>query len=72
METKSKFTKFTVEQTDKKIVWEVPYEDINVEDCMKAFETLLTGLTFLPPTIYRMCKDYVEESKFMFEKEDDE
>lgn len=72
METKSKFTRFSVEQSDKKIVWETPYEDVTGEDCMKAIETLLTGLTFLPPTIYRILRDYVEDVKFLYEKEENE
>lgn len=72
METKSKFTRFTVEQSDKKIVWEVPYEDVNGEDCTKAVETLLVGLTFLPSTVYRMFKDYVADNSFMYEKEENE
>ena len=34
MLNKDKFTRFTVEQSDKKIVWETPFEDISGEDCI--------------------------------------
>lgn len=72
MEQNLKFTKFIVEQPDLKIIWEMPTIDISGEDCMNAFVTMLSGLTFFPSTIYKICKDYVENSKFMFETKDNE
>lgn len=62
MMNKDKFTRFTVEQSDKKIVWETPFEDISGEDCIEALETLMTGLTFLPTTIRKSMQTYIDEN----------
>lgn len=62
MMNKDKFTRFTVEQSDKKIVWETPFEDISGEDCIQALETLMTGLTFLPTTIRKSMQTYIDEN----------
>lgn len=59
---KDKFTRFTVEQSDRKIVWETPFEDISGEDCIEALETLMTGLTFLPTTIRKSMQTYINEN----------
>lgn len=66
---KDKFTRFTVEQSDKKIIWETPYEDIDGEDCVYALECLMAGLTFLPETIVRSMKDYVDEHSYLLNHE---
>lgn len=62
MMNKDKFTRFTVEQSDRKIVWETPFEDISGEDCIQALETLMTGLTFLPTTIRKSMQTYIDEN----------
>lgn len=62
MMNKDKFTRFTVEQSDRKIVWETPFEDISGEDCIQALETLMTGLTFLPTTIRKSMQTYINEN----------
>lgn len=62
MLNKDKFTRFTVEQSDRKIVWETPFEDISGEDCIQALETLMTGLTFLPTTIRKSMQTYINEN----------
>ena len=62
MMNKDKFTRFTVEQSDRKIVWETPFEDISGEDCIEALETLMTGLTFLPTTIRKSMQTYIDEN----------
>ena len=62
MMNKDKFTRFTVEQSDRKIVWETPFEDISGEDCIQALETLMIGLTFLPTTIRKAMQTYIDEN----------
>lgn len=64
-----KFTRFTAENSDKKIVWETPSEDISGEDCIYALETLMIGLTFLPVTIVKCMKDYVDEHSHLLNNE---
>lgn len=65
----NKFTRFTAEQNDKKIVWEVPYDDITGDDCMEAIRTLMIGLTFLPTTVIRSMKDYVNDNSDLLNDE---
>ena len=56
-----KFTKLTIENSDNKIVWETPYEDVLIEDLIHAFVTGCIGLTWLPTTVYQGMLEYLEE-----------
>lgn len=56
-----KFTRITVEQSDRKLVWEVPYEDVSGDEMVEGFASLMYGLTFLPCTITKCMKEYAEE-----------
>lgn len=68
---KDKFTKLTLEQSDRKITWEVPYEDVSGEDMIQAFYTLMIGATFLPVTIRQSMREFVDED-LNFNSKDDE
>lgn len=67
-----KFTRLTVEQSDRKLTWEVPYEDVGGEEVVQACASLMFGLTFLPITIIQSMRDYVEENKYILEKYNEE
>jgi hypothetical protein len=67
----NKFTRLTLEQSDKKITWEVPYEDATGEDLVQAFYSLMIGMTFLPTTIRQSMKEFVEDD-FNFNSKHDE
>lgn len=67
-----KFTRLTVEQSDRKLIWEVPYEDVGGEEVVQACASLMFGLTFLPITIIQSMRDYVEENKYILEKYNEE
>lgn len=67
----NKFTRLTLEQSDKKITWEVPYEDATGEDLVQAFYSLMIGLTFLPTTIRQSMQEFVEDD-FNFNSKHDE
>jgi phosphotransferase system IIB component len=56
-----KFTRLTLEQRDKKLVWEMPYEDIGADDLIHALNTLLIGFTFHQNTIYNAMAEYLQE-----------
>lgn len=56
-----KFTRLTLEQNDKKIVWEVPFDDVSGEDMMDAIKTIMIGMTFHPDTIINSMASYVNE-----------
>ena len=56
-----KFTRLTLEQRDKKLVWEMPYEDIGADDLIHALNTLLIGFTFYQNTIYNAMAEYLQE-----------
>ena len=59
---KEKFTRLTLEQSDKKVVWEVPYEDVDgVDDMMQAIYTIMIGMTFGSDTIYSAMASYLNE-----------
>ena len=63
----NKFTKLTLEQSDLKITWEMPYEDLNGNDMCKAFRTILIGMTFGPDTIENIFADYLNEYSDKYE-----
>lgn len=67
----NKFTRLTLEQSDKKITWEVPYEDVTGEDLVQAFYSLMIGMTFLPTTIRQSMQEFVEDD-FNFNSKHDE
>lgn len=69
---KERFTRLTLEQSDRKIVIERPYEDVNGDDMMQMLETIMVGMTFFPETIYRSMKDRVEELSEIYEKDCEE
>lgn len=56
---KENFTRLTLEQSDNKITWEVPYEDVLGEDLMQAIMTLMVGITFSEDTVYTSMADYL-------------
>ena len=58
-----KFTRLILEQSDKKIVWEVPYEDVDAtDDMMQAIYTIMSGMTFCPSTIYASMGNFINEN----------
>jgi len=69
---KDRFTRLTLEQSDRKIVIERPYEDVNGDDMIHMLETVMVGMTFLPETIYRSMKERVEELSEIYEKDCEE
>lgn len=57
-----RFTRLTLEQSDKKIVWEVPYEDVDgTEDMMQAIYTIMIGMTFTPSTVFASMGNFINE-----------
>lgn len=57
-----RFTRLTLEQSDKKIVWEVPYEDVDgTDDMMQAIYTIMIGMTFTPSTVFASMGNFINE-----------
>lgn len=56
-----KFTRLTLEQSDKKMTWEMPYEDIGADDLLEAFNSLMIGFTWHQKTIYDAMVGYLQE-----------
>jgi hypothetical protein len=71
-----KFTKLTLEQSDRKMTWEMPYEDVGSDDLLEAFNALLIGFTWNQKTIYDAMAAYLQEHAFelysVYEKSPDE
>ena len=59
-----KFTRLTLEQSDLKVVWEVPYEDVNTEDMMNAINTIMIGMTFHESQVYKAMADYLTDKAY--------
>lgn len=57
-------TKLTLECGNNKLSWEVPYNDSNIDELCQAFYALCIGITYLPQTVIRGMKDFVEENSF--------
>ena len=55
----NKFTRLTLEQSDLKLIWEVPYEDVNYEDMMEAIKTIMIGMTFHESQVYAAMANYL-------------
>lgn len=64
MKSQDKFTKLTLEQPDKKVTWEVPYEDVSATELYEALYSLLIGMTFSPETAVQGMKNFLEENGF--------
>jgi len=58
---KDPFTRLTVETSDGKIIWEVPYEDVTGEDMLNALNTLMIGMTFAQETVYHAMADWLND-----------
>ena len=61
-----KFTRLTLEQSDRKLVWEMPYEDVGADELLHAFNTLLIGFTWHQKTIYDVMAGYLQEHAYDF------
>lgn len=56
------FTRITAEVSGKgKIIYEVPYPDISVDDMCQAFRTIMVGMTFTDETAGETIASYLEE-----------
>lgn len=69
----NKFTRLTLEQNCRKIVWEIPYDDPNGEDMMEAIRTIMIGMTFSDKTVESSMAGYLNEHSDdyeVIEKED--
>ena len=64
MNSQNKFTKLTLEQQDRKLTWEVPYEDVSVTEICEALYGILIGMTFAPETVAKGMKNFLEENGF--------
>lgn len=57
----NKFTRLTLEQQDRKITWEISYDDVTGTDMIDALKTLMVGMTFAEDTIYASLANYLME-----------
>lgn len=64
MNNKEYLSRITVENNEmheKKIVWEIPYNDANLDDWIHGFITCMVGITFNEEQVLRGMKEYAEE-----------
>ena len=62
-----KFTRLILEQNDRTIVWEVPYNDVTGEDMMQAIRTIMVGMTFSDKSVASSMASYLEENSDEYE-----
>ena len=59
---KPKFTRLTLEQSDLKLIYEVPFEDVDGNDLIHAMATIMKGMTFHDKGIYVSLAEYLKEN----------
>jgi hypothetical protein len=58
----TKFTKITAEVSDmEKVTFEIPTQDVTIEDMCQAFRTIMVGMTFTDETAGEIIASYLEE-----------
>ena len=57
----NRFTRLTIEQTNYKVSWEIPYTDPSANDLIKGFRCLLDGITFYPEHFNHMLANFLME-----------
>lgn len=57
----SRITVENNESHEKKVVWEIPYNDATLEDWIHGFVTCMVGLTFSQKNILEGLRDYANE-----------
>lgn len=63
-------TRIVVENDENRFVWESPYADVTMDDMLNAFYGLLVGCTWLPYTVIKSMKDFVEEHQYVLDEYD--
>ena len=58
---KENFTRLTLEQSNKKIVYEFPSEDVSGDDLVQALYTIMIGMTFTPESVIHTFAGFIEE-----------
>jgi len=64
MKDKEYLSRITVENNEmneKKVVWEIPYNDANLDDWLQGFLTCMVGITFNEKQVLRGMKEFAEE-----------
>lgn len=64
---KPKFTRLTLEQNNLKVIWEVPYDDVNGEDMMQAIRTIMIGMAFSDLSVESSMASYLQEHSDEYE-----
>jgi len=57
----SRMTVENNEMHEKKITWEIPYNDANIDDWIHGFVTCMVGITFNEQQVLEAMRDYAEE-----------
>lgn len=64
MKDKEYLSRITVENNEiveKKITWEIPYNDTNLDDWLQGFLTCMIGITFNETQVLEGMKAFAEE-----------
>lgn len=61
------FTRLTIEQSDNKVIWEIPYEDVTGSELIQALKTLMVGITFSESSFESSLADYINNNSLKYE-----
>lgn len=53
-----------MEQSDRKMLVELPYEDVCMDDLLDAFNGMLIGFTWAQDTVYNCIADWLSEHAY--------
>lgn len=62
-----KFTRLTIEQSDHKVIWEIPYEDVTGSELIQALKTLMVGITFSESSFESSLAGYLNNNTLRYE-----
>ena len=61
MEGKPIYTRLTLEQPDRKLIFEYPFTDVDGDDMLEAVKMIMIGMGFRPESILASLARYLEE-----------
>lgn len=64
------YTRLTLDQGDRKIVWEVSSKDVTNEDMIYAIRTIMAGMEFSEDDIEYAMISYLYENSDMFQNQE--
>ena len=72
MMNEQKITKLTLQMGDTITTWEVPHEDVSMDELMDAFHGVCVGQTFVPESFWKACRDFYLEHECLYDPQEED